>query len=80
MSLFLIKTFWVDAHLVEDAYEFGDGSIVNNAGVPLDVQTGRTVVTFSRKKLVFQRNAASRKFSALCRRGETINCIGVNAG
>ena len=68
------QTFWTDATLNNGQYTFEDWSPVMNGNVPLDPQSGRPVVTLSRKGFVFQRKEDTRRFFAACRRGRTNNC------
>ena len=68
------QTVWTDAEINGTVYMFGNGIAVMNKKEALDVQRGRPFVTFSRKNSIYQRKKANRRFSALCRKGQTDNC------
>ena len=68
MYIVIFQTFWTDAELTpQGTYNFSDGTVVVNSGVPLDPQSGRPLVVFAKKDFIYQRNKADRTFFALCR-------------
>ena len=67
---FVFQTVWTNGLISvigDNFYRFGGiGGIVANDGVPLSVQNGRPLVTFSRKKFLYKRVQLRRSFFALC--------------